>query len=115
MRDADDRREYVGGLEAGGTKFVCAVGRGGELFADTQVPTTTSAETLRRVVAFFRQHDAIAALGIASFGPLDLDPRSPTYGFITTTPKPGWRGVDLVGPLRAALGVPVALETDVNA
>ncbi|HEY2991783.1 MAG TPA: ROK family protein [Methylomirabilota bacterium] len=105
----------VGGLEAGGTKFVCAVGRGPDVAADTRIATTTPRETLERAIAFFRQHGPIAALGVASFGPVDLDPRSPTYGFITTTPKPGWADTDVLGPLRAALGVPVAFDTDVNA
>jgi fructokinase len=109
----------LGGVEAGGTKFVCAVGAGpDDVRAEGRVPTTTPAETLERVVAFFAEQAArapLAAVGVASFGPVDLDPRSPTFGFITTTPKPGWRGVDLVGPLRAAVGVPVAFDTDVNA
>ena len=109
----------TGAIEAGGTKFLCAVGTGpDDVRAEAQVPTTTPAETLERVVAFFARQAArapLAALGVASFGPVDLDPRSPTFGFITTTPKPGWRGVDLVGPLRRILGVPVAFETDVNA
>jgi fructokinase len=117
--DMAGRGPVVGGIEAGGTKIVCAVGTGpDDVRAEVRVPTTTPAETLGRVVAFFREQAAQAplrGLGVASFGPLDLDPRSSTYGFITTTPKPGWRGVDLVGPLRAALGVPVALDTDVNA
>src|SRR3989442_325310 len=85
----------VGGLEAGGTKFVCAVGRGPDVAADTRIATTTPRETLERAIAFFRQHGPIAALGVASFGPVDLDPRSPTYGFITTTPKPGGADTDV--------------------
>jgi fructokinase len=108
----------VGGLEAGGTKFVCAVGAGpDDVRAETRFATTTPEETIRRAVAFFTEQAArapLAALGVASFGPLDLDARSPTFGFITTTPKPGWRQVDLGGPLRRALGVPVAVDTDVN-
>jgi fructokinase len=116
---ATDGGRLVGGIEAGGTKFVCAVGTGpGDVRAETRVPTTTPAETLAGVLAFFAGQAAgtpLAALGVASFGPLDLEPGSPTFGFVTTTPKPGWRDVDLVGPLRAALGVPVALDTDVNA
>lgn len=109
----------MGGIEAGGTKFVCAVGTGPDgVQAEARVPTTTPAETIGRVVAFFAEQAArapLAALGVASFGPVDLDPRSATFGCITTTPKPGWRDVDLVGPLRRALGVPVAFDTDVNA
>jgi fructokinase len=84
---------------------------------EARIPTTTPDETIRRVVTFFTEHASrtpMAALGIASFGPVDLDPRSATFGSITTTPKPGWRHVDLVGPLRRALNIPVAFDTDVN-
>ena len=109
----------TGGIEAGGTKFVCAVGTGpDDVRAEARVPTTTPSETLGRVVAFFAEQATrapLAALGVASFGPVDLDSRSPRFGFITTTPKPGWRDVDLLGPLRRALGVPVGFDTDVNA
>jgi fructokinase len=109
----------TGGIEAGGTKFVCAVGTGpDDVRAEARVPTTTPSETLERVVAFFAEQATrapLAALGVASFGPVDLDSRSPRFGFITTTPKPGWRDVDLLGPLRRALGVPVGFDTDVNA
>jgi fructokinase len=108
----------VGAIEAGGTKFVCAVGTGpGDVRAEVLVPTTTPARTVSAVIAFLAEQAArvpIAAVGIASFGPVDLDPASPTWGFITTTPKPGWQGTDLAGPLARALGVPVAFDTDVN-
>jgi fructokinase len=113
-----DMDRLVGGLEAGGSKFVCAVGTGpDDIRAETRFATTTPEATIGRAVAFFTEQAAgapLAALGIASFGPLDLDPRSPTFGVITTTPKPGWRQVDLAGPLRRALGLPVAIDTDVN-
>ena len=109
----------TGGIEVGGTKTVCAVGSGPEeVRAEIRVPTTTPRETLERVIAFFAAEAArtpLAALGVGSFGPIDLDPRSPAFGRITTTPKPGWRDVDILGPLHAALGVPVAFDTDVNA
>jgi len=92
----------------------CAVGTGpDEVRAETTVPTTTPAETLRRVLEFFRAHTEITAVGAACFGPIDLDRTSPTFGRITTTPKPGWRGADVVGALRT-LSVPVAFDTDVN-
>lgn len=112
----EGRNALVGGIEAGGTKFVCAVGAGpADVRAEIHVPTTTPGVTLARVVDFFtRQPEKPAAVGIASFGPVDRDPRSPTFGFITTTPKPGWADTDLAGPLRRALGVPVAFDTDVN-
>jgi fructokinase len=104
----------VGGIDVGGTKVLCAVGTGpDDIRADLCVPTTTPDETLTRAVAFFRAH-APSALGIASFGPLDLDPASRTVGFITETPKPGWSRVDVAGAVRRALGIPVAIDTDVN-
>ncbi|SHK63009.1 ROK family protein [Rhodothermus profundi] len=107
----------LGGIEAGGTKFVCAVGTGpNDLRALARFPTTTPDETLSRVIDFFqKQPEPIAALGIGSFGPVDPDPASPTYGYITTTPKPGWAHTDVAGTLRRALNVPVAFDTDVNA
>lgn len=106
-----------GGIEAGGTKFVCALGSGpGDVQATTRIPTTTPEETLGAVRAFFAaQPEAPAALGIGAFGPVDPDPASPTYGHITTTPKDGWQHTDLAGPLGRALGVPVGFDTDVNA
>jgi fructokinase len=106
----------LGGVEAGGTKFVCAVGTvEGEIRAETRFPTTTPAETIRQTLDFFRPHRAeLAALGVASFGPVDLHRGSPTWGYITTTPKPGWRQADLAGPLLREFGVPVGFDTDVN-
>lgn len=104
-----------GGIEAGGTKWVCAVGTGPEDVADSvRFPTTTPAETIGRAIAFFQAHPPVAAVGIGSFGPIDVHPASPTFGFITTTPKPGWRDTDVAGPIRQALGVPVGFDTDVN-
>lgn len=105
-----------GGIEAGGTKFVCVVGAGPhDIRAEMRFPTTTPDETIGRAIEFFRQRKAgLAAIGIASFGPVDPDPTSPTYGFITTTPKPGWAHTDLAGAIHRALDLPVALDTDVN-
>ncbi len=105
-----------GGIEAGGTKFVCAIGSGpDDLQAETQFPTTSPDETIGRAIEFFRaQPTELAAVGIAAFGPVDLNPASPTYGHITTTPKPGWANTDLAGAIGRALGVPVGLDTDVN-
>jgi fructokinase len=109
----------VGGIEAGGTKFVCAVGTGpADLRAETRFPTTSPAETLAQATAFFREqaqiHGPLAALGIASFGPADPDPASPTYGSITSTPKPGWAGTDFGGTMGRELGLPVVFDIDVN-
>jgi fructokinase len=108
-----------GGIEAGGTKFVCAIGTGpGDVRAVTWCPTTTPEETLARTIAFFADHTSrtpLAAIGVAAFGPLDLDPGSSAFGSVTTTPKPGWAGTRLTEVLRLALGLPVAIDTDVNA
>jgi fructokinase len=105
-----------GGVEAGGTKFVCAVGSGpDEIEAERRFPTTTPDETIGRAVDFFReQRTELAAIGIASFGPVDLEPTSSTYGHITTTPKPGWAQTDIVGAIRRPLDLPVGFDTDVN-
>lgn len=109
----------LGGIEAGGTKFVCAVGRGPDDYrAEVRFPTTTPDETIARAVAFFKEQaevEPLEAMGIASFGPVDLNPHSLTYGYITTTPKTGWQEIDLLGRIKAALGLPTAFDTDVNA
>lgn len=109
-----------GGIEAGGTKFVCAVGTGpNDIRAEERFPTTTPQETIGRAIAFFRQqqaaHGQLAAVGIASFGPIDPNPASSTFGYITTTPKPGWANTDFAGTVGRELGVPVGFDTDVNA
>lgn len=111
--------QLFGGIEAGGTKFVCAVGTGPEdIRAEHRFPTTSPAETIGQAVAFFREQEEengrLAAIGIAAFGPLDPDPRSPTFGYITSTPKPGWANADFAGAIREAFGVPVGFDTDVN-
>ncbi|MEL6602135.1 MAG: ROK family protein [Cyanobacteria bacterium J06614_10] len=110
----------LGGVEAGGTKFVCAVGTGpDDLRAVTRIPTTTPEETLPQVVDFFRQQvakeGALDAIGIGSFGPVDVREKSPTFGWFLDTPKPGWQQVEFAGVIKRALGVPVGFDTDVNA
>ena len=108
----------VGAVEAGGTKFVCAVGTGPQdLRARIEFPTTSPQETVGRVIAFFeeqRKHEPLSAVGIASFGPIDVSPASPYWGHITSTPKAGWQDVDLAGPIERGLKLPVAFDTDVN-
>jgi fructokinase len=107
-----------GGIEAGGTKFVCVVGTDPkDIQAEMRFPTSTPEQTIEYVLNFFRPYagrDELAAVGIGAFGPLDLCLDSPTYGSITTTPKPGWTQVDLLGAIRRGLGLPVCLDTDVN-
>jgi len=107
----------LGGVEAGGTKFVCAIGTGPQdLRAQAQIETTTPEETIARTIGFFTAtgFDPIEALGVASFGPIDRDPASATWGRITSTPKAGWAQADLAAALGKALGVPVGFDTDVN-
>ena len=105
-----------GAIEAGGTKFVCAVGTGPkDLRAQIRLPTTTPNETLARCVEFFRAQPKIDALGVGCFGPLELRRDAPRYGHVTSTPKQGWSNADIVGPLRRDLSVPVGFDTDVNA
>lgn len=104
----------LGSIEAGGTKFVCAVGDEDYRVQDRIVfPTTTPEETLRKTIAFFQKFE-LDALGIASFGPIEVRKHAAHYGWITTTPKPGWAQTNFVGPLKRALNVPVTWTTDVN-
>jgi len=105
-----------GGIETGGSKWACAVGTGPEdMRATATFATGAPAETIARAVDFFRDGNQVAAIGIGSFGPVDVRAGSPTWGHVTTTPKPGWANVDLAGPIARELGVPVAFDTDVNA
>lgn len=108
-----------GGIEAGGTKFVCMAGRGpSDVLAETRFETTTPEQTLAQAIEFFQpftEGRRLGALGIGTFGPCDLDPNSPTYGFITSTPKPGWQNTDIMGILGRGLDVKAIIDTDVNA
>lgn len=110
-----------GAIEAGGTKFVCAAGYGPAEIPDgcrTVIPTGAPGPTFAAVVDFFERitgkHGPLAAVGIASFGPVDLDSRSAAWGRTLTTPKPGWSDVSMVAPLER-FGCPIAIDTDVNA
>ncbi|MDO3408481.1 ROK family protein [Saccharibacillus sp. CPCC 101409] len=105
----------IGALEAGGTKFVCGIGNEhGEILDRISFPTEKPEPTIAQAIGYF-QSKQIEALGVGSFGPLDLDPDSPNYGHVTTTPKPGWQNYDLLGGLTSALNVPAGFDTDVNA
>ena len=111
--------QLFGAIEAGGTKFVCAVGTGpGDIRAESRFPTTTPAETMAQTVAFFRAqekiHGPLAAIGISTFGPIDPHPHSPTFGNITTTPKLIWQYAPIVAMVREHFDVPIGFDTDVN-
>ena len=107
------------GCEVGGTKCVCVIGTGPQdIRAETRIPTTTPEESISRIIQFLsdaqKSFGPFAALGIATFGPIDLHPNSPTFGFITTTPKPGWTFTDFLGPFKRHFPIPIAFDTDVN-
>jgi len=105
-----------GGIEVGGTKWVCATSDGADKIERIATfPTTTPDETIKRALEFFTEHGPVSALGIGSFGPIDINPHSPSWGYITATPKPGWTDVDLVSPFEIKLNVSVGFDTDVNA
>jgi fructokinase len=104
----------LGGIEAGGTKFVCGVGSGPDDLQMVEFPTTSPEETVERALEFFRRHP-VRRIGIGSFGPVDLNQASRMYGYITMTPKLAWRNFDLAGAIRRGTGAEVVIDTDVNA
>jgi len=107
-----------GGIEAGGTKFVCAVGSNPDDLCVNVIETTTPDETISRVIAYFKKQNStkkLSSIGIGSFGPIDLNRNSKTYGFITSTPKLNWENVDFVGAIRSSFNIPIGFDTDVNA
>jgi fructokinase len=106
-----------GAIEAGGTKFVCAVGTSPDDLQLTQFPTTSPGATISSAIEFLREQSdgKLKAVGIGSFGPVDLRLNSPTFGYITSTPKSGWQNYDFAGAIRTALGAAVGFDTDVNA
>jgi fructokinase len=111
---------FYGGIEAGGTKFVCGIGkRRGKVIDSAVFPTSNPEDTLEKVAAYFKDFQqeggALEGIGLASFGPVDLNPASETYGFITSTPKKKWQFFDIIGTLENALGFEIPFDTDVNA
>lgn len=105
----------LGAIEAGGTKFVCAVGDAeGNIVERIQIPTTVPEETMEEVIAFFQKYP-IKSMGIGSFGPIDVNQGSPTYGYITSTPKTTWKNYPFVQAIKDAFDMPVGFNTDVNA
>jgi len=113
-------KEYYGGIEAGGTKIVCSIANDPhDILAIERFPTSTPEETIKIIISFFTENQKshnikLVSLGIGSFGPLDLDPDSITYGYVTSTPKKGWRNTNLLQPLQNALKIPIFFDTDVN-
>ena len=111
-------KKLYGGIEAGGTKFVCVVASGpGQIVDEIRYMTTTPEETLGKAIQFFQPFvvsGQVSAIGVGSFGPVDLNPESSTFGYITNTPKPGWSQTDVLGTLRRALQVKMAFDMDVN-
>ncbi len=108
-----------GGIEAGGTKFVCAVGSNpDDLRDEIRFDTTSPDKTIYRAIEYFREQslgERLLAIGIGSFGPVDLNRGSSTYGYITSTPKPHWANTDFYGKIRDGLNITVGIDTDVNA
>lgn len=103
-----------GALEAGGTKMVVAIGdENGKILEQKSIPTTTPSETMPLIIDYFKDKD-IVAIGVACFGPIDLDKDSQTYGYITSTPKTAWKNYNIVGSMKEALGLPIGFDTDVN-
>jgi len=103
-----------GALEAGGTKMVLSwLDENGTMLERQSIPTEEPEVTMPAMVQFFKQHP-IDALGVCCFGPLDLNPASETYGYITATPKLAWRNYPILPEFRRLLGVPVKMDTDVN-
>jgi len=107
--------KIYGGIEGGGTKFNCAVGNSPEnIIAEARFATTTPAETVGQVIEFFTPYvSQLQGVGLGSFGPFDADPASPTYGYITTTPKPHWGNTNILGMLREKINLPIAVDMDV--
>ncbi|AZS16259.1 ROK family protein [Paenibacillus lutimineralis] len=105
----------LGSIEGGGTKFVCGIGNEeGDIEERISFPTTTPMETLDRVVEFFKDK-GVQAIGFGSFGPVDVDKQSDTYGSVMETPKPNWSGYRVVEHIKRSLNVPIGFDTDVNA
>lgn len=107
----------IGSIEAGGTKFVCAVGNDNlDIIDQVSFPTTNPHQTMGAVIDFFKKYDKyLEAIGVGSFGPIDINKESSTYGYITATPKTDWQNFDFIGMLEQAFPIPIYWTTDVNA
>lgn len=104
-----------GAIEAGGTKFICATcDKQFNIKEKLTIPTTTPEETMKEVFKFFDKH-SVSSIGVGSFGPIDINTKSPTYGYITNTPKLAWKNYNFLGELKKHYNIPIAWTTDVNA
>lgn len=104
----------IGGIEAGGTKIICGIGNEqGQIEKKVSFPTETPDIVFDKIYSFFA-NEQIDALGVGTFGPIDVNRNSATYGYITSTPKPGWKDVDFLGRLKTHFNVPIGFDTDVN-
>lgn len=104
-----------GGIEGGGTKFICAIGdANGTIIAHQEIPTRDAESTIGAVCDFFNDNPRVSSVGVGSFGPLDLNPASEYFGTIINSPKPGWSGININNSLELRLGVPIVIETDAN-
>lgn len=111
----EERNMRIGAIEAGGTKFICGIGNEDGVIEDrVSFPTEEPKRTIGNVIDYFKDKN-VEAIGIGSFGPLNIDPLSPYYGYITTTPKPGWANYPFLGMLKKLFDVPFGWDTDVNA
>jgi fructokinase len=118
QKAGQEEKKLYGGVETGGTKINCLIATSpADIRAEARFSTTTPDENIRQIIGFFQTHmrDApIVALGVASFGPLDLKVDSPTYGYVTVSNKPSWEFSNIASKLKHALQVPVTIDTDVN-
>ncbi len=106
---------YYGVIEAGGTKFVCAVmDNDGQIIETTTIATTIPGETMTLTIDFFKAYE-LKSIGIGTFGPVEINPNSPDYGKILQTPKLNWRGFNMYKALKEVFDVPIKIDTDVNA
>ncbi|OMF30762.1 fructokinase [Paenibacillus sp. FSL H8-0548] len=106
---------YVGAIEAGGTKVVCGIGNERGVIEDrVSFPTEAPDQTLEKIISYF-QDKRVSAIGIGTFGPINIDTSNPLYGYVTSTPKPGWSNYDFLGTLKREFDLPFGWDTDVNA
>lgn len=115
LKRRNQMTKLLGGIELGGTKIVCALGNAsGKIAKKVIIPTRTPKETIPQIIDFFKKSPQLQALGVACFGPLELNKSSPKYGYITATTKPSWEHFNLLGSIQESIKVPIGFDTDVN-